>query len=203
MADEQRPEDDDQVQVVDVADETTATDADQVAAASDGENVTAADDQPQTHEELLLTLQDAQAKADEHWNQLLRAKADMTNMQRRAERELENAHKYGLEKLVRELLPVKDSLEMGLNVAEGEALDPARVREGMEMTLKMLADAVGKFGVTVIDPVGETFNPDFHQAMTTQPGGEGVAANTILTVFQKGYLLNDRLIRPAMVVVAK
>jgi molecular chaperone GrpE len=124
-------------------------------------------------------------------------------MQRRAERELENAHKYGLEKFVRELLPIKDSLEMGLNAVDGEVPDSAKVREGVELTLKMLVDVVGKFGVTEIDPTGKPFNPDFHQAMTTQPCQDGVEPNTVLTVFQKGYLLNDRLIRPAMVVVAK
>ena len=202
MANEQRPEDDDQVQVMDSADEAspdTAAQADEVT----GDNRdAAASDQPQTHEELLLTLQDARAKADEYWNQLLRARADLSNMQRRAERELENAHKYGLEKFVRELLPVKDSLEMGLMAVDGEVPDPVKVREGVEMTLKLLADVVDKFGVTEIDPVGEPFNPEFHQAMTTQPGGDGVAPNTVLTVFQKGYLLNERLIRPAMVVVA-
>jgi len=202
MANEQHP-DDDQVQVIDAADEVNMTDADQVADGSSDDSDAATAEQPQTHEELLLTLQDAQAKADEHWNQLLRARADMSNMQRRAERELENAHKFGIEKFVRELLPVKDSMELGLVATDTDELDPVKVREGMELTLKMLADAVGKFGVTVIDPLGETFNPEFHQAMTTQPGGEGVEANTVLTVFQKGYLLNDRLIRPAMVVVAK
>ncbi len=154
-------------------------------------------------EELLLTLQDAEAKADDYWNQLLRAKAEMTNMQRRSERELESAHKFGLEKFVRELLPIKDSLEMGLAANEGQEAELEKVREGMEMTLKMFADAVAKFGLAEVNPVGQIFDPEFHQAMTTQPADEGVASNTVLTVFQKGYLLNDRLIRPAMVVVAK
>jgi molecular chaperone GrpE len=194
MANEQGS-DDDQVQVIDAADPMAETGA--------GTSGAGGDVQPQSHEALLLSLQDAQAKADEHWNQLLLARADMSNMQRRAERELENAHKYGLERFVRELLPVKDSLEMGLQATEGEETDPAKVREGVEMTLKLLAGAVEKFGVTEINPVGEAFNPDFHQAMTTQPGGDDVEPNTVLTVFQKGYLLNDRLIRPAMVVVAK
>jgi len=155
-----------------------------------------------THEELLLTLQDAQAKADEHWNQLLRVQAELDNYQRRARRELENAHKFALEKFVRELLPVIDSLELGLAAAEDQdAGDAARLREGMDLTLKMLLAAIEKFGVKPVEPVGETFNPEQHQAMTTQPTSE-VAPNTMLSVYQKGYLLNDRLIRPAMVVVA-
>ena len=195
MAKEQHPADEEQIEVIDAA-----------AEAESGPETTASGDdnsgQTQSHEELLLTLQDAQAKADEYWNKLLRVQAELTNMQRRAEKELENAHRYGLEKFVKELLPVKDSLEMGLVAVEGETPDPLKVREGVEMTLKMLTDAVGKFGVSEIDPLGQPFNPEFHQAMTTQPGGEGVEPNTVLTVFQKGYLLNERLIRPAMVVVA-
>jgi len=199
MAKEQNPADEEQIEVMDPA--TKAESAPETAASGDN-NASGESGQAQSHEELLLTLQDAQAKADEYWNKLLRAQAELTNMQRRAEKELENAHKYGLEKFVKELLPVKDSLEMGLVAVEGETPDPLKVREGVEMTLKMLTDAVGKFGVSEIDPLGQPFNPEFHQAMTTQPGGEGVEPNTVLTVFQKGYLLNERLIRPAMVVVA-
>ena len=199
MAKEQHPADEEQIEVIDAA---AKADSGAEATASGDDNAGADSGQTQSHEELLLTLQDAQAKADEYWNKLLRAQAELTNMQRRAEKELENAHKYGLEKFVKELLPVKDSLEMGLVAVEGETPDPIKVREGVEMTLKMLADVVGKFGVSEIDPLGQPFNPEFHQAMTTQPGGEGVEPNTVLTVFQKGYLLNERLIRPAMVVVA-
>ncbi|MFQ5488760.1 MAG: nucleotide exchange factor GrpE [Gammaproteobacteria bacterium] len=155
----------------------------------------------QSHEELLLTLQDAQAKADEYWNQLLRVKADLENFQRRAERDLENAHKFALENFVRELLPVIDSLEMGLAAAREEGADLAKVVEGIDLTLKMLQGAVEKFGVQAVNPAGEKFDPERHQAMTTQPSEE-VAPNTVLDVYQKGYLLNDRLIRPAMVVVS-
>jgi len=152
-------------------------------------------------DELLLSLQDAQSKADDYWNQLLRVRAEMANVQRRAERELENAHKYGLEKFAAELLPVIDGLEMGLGVAAGDKVDPAKLREGMELTLKILTAAVNKFGLRAVDPVGEKFNPELHQAMSVQPA-PGAEPNTVLTVYQKGYLLNDRLIRPAMVVVS-
>ncbi len=158
-------------------------------------------EQEQSREELLLTLQDAQAKADEYWNQLLRVRAELENVQRRAQRELENARKFALEKFVRELLPVLDSLEMGLNAAQGEGVGMEKMVEGLDLTLKMLRDTMEKFGVRAVDPVGERFNPEHHQAMSTQPSDD-VAPNTVLNVYQKGYLLNDRLIRPAMVVVS-
>ncbi len=153
-----------------------------------------------SHEQLLLTLEDAQAKADQYWNQLLLARAEVENSRRRSERDVENAHKYGLEKLVRELLPVKDSLELGL-AAAGEGAEFEKLREGMELTLKMLGTALAKFGVEEVNPQGEKFNPERHQAMAMQDSA-AAEPNTVLTVYQKGYLLNDRLIRPAMVVVA-
>lgn len=152
-------------------------------------------------EELLLSLQDAQAKADEYWNQLLRARADLSNLQRRAERDIENAHKYGLEKFATELLPVVDGLEMGLNAAAADQVDPVKLREGMELTLKILIAGLEKFGIHEIDPAGEKFDPALHQAMAVQPSPDA-EPNTVLAVYQKGYLLNDRLIRPAMVVVS-
>jgi molecular chaperone GrpE len=154
-------------------------------------------------QELHLMLEDARNKADEHWNQLLRVQAEMENLRRRAERDVESAHKYALEKFAVALLPVKDGLEMGLNAAsggEGEVL--TRLKEGTELTLKMLASALEKFGIKEVDPVGQPFNPDLHQAMTMQPSADH-PANTVLAVMQKGYTLNDRLLRPAMVVVSK
>lgn len=177
------------------------------AAAADERDQAAGGSEPGTDaaqggaDALLLSLQDAQAKADDYWNQLLRVRAELANVQRRAERELENAHKYGLEKFAAELLPVIDGLEMGLGAATGDAVDPVKLREGMELTLKILTAAVNKFGLRAVDPVGEKFNPEQHQAMSVQPA-PGAEPNTVLTVYQKGYLLNDRLIRPAMVVVS-
>lgn len=153
-------------------------------------------------EDLLLSLQDARAKADDYWNQLLRLRAEMANQQRRAERELENAHKYGLEKFAAEMLPVIDGLEMGLKAsAAGEGVDPVKLCEGMELTLKILSASLEKFGVRALNPAGEKFNPAQHQAMAVQPAS-GAEPNTVLAVYQKGYLLNDRLMRPAMVVVS-
>lgn len=152
-------------------------------------------------EELMLTLQDAQAKADEYWNQLLRTKAELDNTQRRAKRDVESAHKFALEKFVTELLPVKDSLELGLSAASEENAGLEKLREGVELTLKMFTAALEKFGVSEVNPDGERFDPELHQAMTMQDAPD-IEPNTVLSVFQKGYLLNGRLIRPAMVVVS-
>ena len=154
-----------------------------------------------SHEQLLLTLEDAKAKADQHWNQLLLARAETDNVRRRAERDVEAAHKYALERFVTELLPVKDSLELGL-AAASDGGDVAKLREGMELTLKLLSSVLEKFGVKTVDPKGEKFNPELHQAMAMQEM-TNVEPNVVLTVYQKGYLLNDRLIRPAMVVVSR
>lgn len=153
--------------------------------------------------ELHALLEDARTKADEHWNQCLRLQAELDNLRKRNQRELENAHKYALEKFAGELLPVRDSLEMGIAAAsQGQNIDPAKLIEGSELTLKMLGSAMEKFGVTEVNPQGERFNPQFHEAMSIQPRAD-VEPNTVVTVVQKGYLLNDRLIRPAMVIVSK
>ena len=165
----------------------------------------AAQGEAPSHDELTLLLEDARSKADEHWDQLLRANAELDNLRRRAKQDVENAHKYALEKFAQELLPVKDSLEMGLAAASGE-VDAAealkQLREGTELTLKMLSTAMEKAGIKEIDPLGEAFNPELHQAMSMQESEEH-DPNTVIAVMQKGYQLNDRLIRPAMVVVSK
>ncbi len=158
-----------------------------------------------SHGELILLLEDARSKADEHWDQVLRSNAELENLRRRAKQDVENAHRYALEKFTQELLPVKDSLEMGLAAASGET-DAAeaikQLREGTELTLKMLSAAMEKSGIKEIDPAGDTFNPEQHQAMSMQESEE-YAPNTVMAVMQKGYQLNERLIRPAMVVVSK
>jgi len=155
-----------------------------------------------TEEDLTLLLEDARNKADEHWNQLLRLQAEMDNTRRRARQDVENAHKFALEKFALELLPVKDSLEMGLAAVDGDNEAVTQLKEGTELTLKMLVSALEKFGIEAIDPVGETFDPDKHQAMSMQESPDH-APNTVMAVMQKGYQLNDRLLRPAMVVVSK
>ena len=150
---------------------------------------------------LQTELEHTQAKAAEYWQLYVQARADADNIRRRTERELANAHKFALEGFVKELLPVKDSLEMGAAASNPNA-DVAQVKQGVDLTLKMLVAAMAKFGVEEVDPLGDKFNPDLHAAMGMQPSDE-VAPNTVLHVVQKGYLLNQRLVRPAMVMVAK
>jgi len=155
----------------------------------------------QAPEELHALLTDARSKADEHWNQCLRLQAEIENLRKRAERDLANAHKFALEKFASELLPVRDSLEMGL-LAVGDNADVEKLKEGSELTLKMLTNAMEKYNIKEINPLNEGFNPEYHEAMSVQER-EDVAPNTVVTVVQKGYLLNDRLIRPAMVIVSR
>ena len=153
-------------------------------------------------EHLQQQLAEAEAKAKEHWDQLLRVKAEQENLRRRHEREVKNAHKYALERFAQELLPVIDSLELGAEAAAGEGATMEKVREGTELTLKMLLSTIEKFGIQAVHPEGEPFNPEYHQAMSMLESPEH-AANTVMNVMQKGYTLNERLIRPAMVVVSK
>ncbi|PWV60494.1 nucleotide exchange factor GrpE [Plasticicumulans acidivorans] len=152
-------------------------------------------------ENLKQELSAAQAKAEEHWNEFLATRAEMENLRRRNERDLAAAHKFALEKFFNELLPVRDSLEMGIQAAV-EGADFTKLREGSEMTLKILETAMGKFGMVTVDPQGEKFNPDQHEALAMAPVAE-VEPNTVIQVVQKGYMLNDRLVRPAKVIVAK
>lgn len=156
---------------------------------------------PPQETELATLLEDARSKADENWNLCLRLQADLDNLHKRSERDLANAHKFALERFAQELLPVRDSLEMGLATSAVGQVDPDRLQEGVELTLQMLTTALGKFGITEINPQLERFNPDFHQAMSMQERAD-VEPNTVVTVVQKGYLLNDRLLRPAMVIVS-
>lgn len=139
------------------------------------------------------------ARADENWDKYLRAVAELENVRKRAARDAENARKFALERFATELLAVRDSFEMGL-AAAGQA-DFESLLEGSRATLKQLASTMERFGVSEIDPEGEPFDPTVHEAMTTQPSTE-VEPGTIVNVFQKGYLLNGRLLRPARVVVA-
>jgi molecular chaperone GrpE len=150
---------------------------------------------------LQALLEDARSTADSHWDQCLRLQADIENLRKRHERDLVNAHKFALEKFAVDLLPVKDSLEMGL-AAAGESADVAKLREGGELTLKMLVTAMEKYNINEVNPLNEEFNPEYHEAMSLQERAD-VKPNTVVTVVQKGYLLNDRLIRPAMVIVSK
>jgi len=155
------------------------------------------------NEDPAALLEDARNKADEHWNELLRAKADMENLRRRQARDLENAHKHALDKFVAELLPIYDSMEFGLNAANGEEASIEAVREGLEMTMKMFLSSTNKFGLEQVNPAkGDDFDPELHQAMAMQPV-EGMDTNKVLSVAQKGFQFNGRLLRPAMVLVSQ
>jgi molecular chaperone GrpE len=145
-------------------------------------------------------LAQAEAAAEENWAKYLRAVAELDNLRKRHARELENARRYGVEGLATELLTVADSLEMAL--ATGADAPAEALLEGGRATLKQLQSAMEKFGVQVVSPEGEPFNPEFHEAMSMQES-DTAEPDTVLTVVQRGYQLNGRLLRPARVIVAK
>lgn len=154
-------------------------------------------------EQALEKLSMAEIAMASHQTEVLRLHADMQNLRRRAEQDVEKAHKYGQERLVSELLPVLDNLERALQVAgdqENELI--SALRQGVELTLKSFIDCLKKFNVEAVDPIGEPFNPQYHQAMGMQ---ESTTAepDTVIAVMQKGYSLNGRVLRPAMVMVAR
>ncbi|WP_295391446.1 nucleotide exchange factor GrpE [uncultured Thiodictyon sp.] len=174
------------------------------AAADSGSSaaeLTAIEQHAATLAELNAELEAARAKADEHWDQLLRARAETENLRRRQAAELEKAHKYALDSFVRELLQVHDSLELGVAASLDPGADLTKLREGNELTLKLLGDVMTRFGVAPVEPEGLPFNPEFHQAMSVQPRAD-LAPNTVTVVLQKGYTLNGRLVRPALVMVS-
>ncbi|MHA7927530.1 MAG: nucleotide exchange factor GrpE [Marinobacter sp.] len=145
------------------------------------------------------------AQVQEFQEQMLRSQAEMQNVRRRAEIDVEKAHKFALEKFVKELLPVADSLEKAVESTEGHedsAEAVASIREGVEMTLSLFMSSLKKFNVEQINPVGEPFDPQHHEAMSMVPAPDA-EPNSVVAVVQKGYLLNGRVVRPAMVVVAK
>ncbi len=151
-------------------------------------------------EMLAAQVEELEQSLAEAKDQVLRTAAEAQNVRRRAEQETEKARKFALERFVKELLPVVDSLEKALE-AMGEDASEAH-REGVAMTLKMQHDVLGKFGVESIDPQGEPFDPQYHEAMAMVPNPE-LEPNSVMEVMQKGYLLNGRLVRPAMVVVSQ
>ncbi|MET4026244.1 molecular chaperone GrpE [Marinobacter sp. MBR-99] len=145
------------------------------------------------------------AQLQEYQDQALRAQAEMQNVRRRAEIDVEKAHKFALEKFVKELLPVADSLEKAVESTEGHENAGelvGSIREGVEMTLSLFMNGLKKFGVEQVNPVGEPFDPQQHEAMSMVPAPDA-EPNSVVAVVQKGYLLNGRVVRPAMVVVAK
>jgi molecular chaperone GrpE len=145
-------------------------------------------------------LAEAQAKADENWERYLRAAAETDNVRKRSARDVENAHKFAIERFGKELLAVTDGLEMALAASDSASIES--LLEGSRATLKLLGTTMERFGITAIDPEGEPFDPELHEAISVQPS-DTVEPGTVLNVVQKGYILNGRLLRPAMVVVAE
>ncbi len=175
------------------------------AAESSETNTTEKDSAPEAQasvEELTKALAAAQKQAQDNWEALLRQKAESDNLQKRSDREVEKARKFALEKFVNELLPIVDSMELGLEAAQKDDADVQGIREGIDLTTKMLLTAIEKFNVEAINPQDEQFDPQWHEAMAMQPV-PNVEEGTVIFVHQKGYKLNDRLLRPARVVVAK
>jgi molecular chaperone GrpE len=154
-------------------------------------------DSTQNIEKELETLREQVNRSND---QLLRLQAEVQNVRRRAERDVQNAHKYGLNKFATELLAVVDNLERALATIDDE--NETAVAEGIELTLKTFIEVLSRFHIKEINPKGEPFDAELHQAVSTVCNAE-LEANSVMEVFQKGYTLNDRLIRPAMVVVSK
>ncbi len=168
----------------------------------DPEPATAGDSEALPAPDLEMELQEARDEAASHLGDFLRARAELDNLRKRSARDVENAHKHGLERFMTELLPVKDSVELGLNAADDAEANAEKLREGLELTLKLFNAASEKFGLQEVNPEGQSFDPEFHQARSMQEVA-GIEPGTVVTVVQKGYLLHDRLLRPAMVIVAK
>lgn len=152
--------------------------------------------------QLEAALLSSEAKIKDQQDSVLRAKAEVDNMRRRSEQEVDKARKYALNKFAEELLPVLDNLERAILAADKESEAVKPLLEGVEMTHSSFVNTVAKFGLKELNPEGETFNPEFHQAMSIQESPDH-ESNTVMMVMQKGYELNGRVVRPAMVMVAK
>lgn len=147
-------------------------------------------------------LEETQQQAAANLDKAMRVMAEMENLKKRVQKDLDDERKYGLAKFAKELLTVLDSLDLGIQAAGGDSPEVVKLREGSELTKKQFEAVFAKFNIETIDPTGQAFNPELHQAMVMQPSST-VAPNHVITTFQKGYVLNGRLLRPAMVVVAK
>jgi molecular chaperone GrpE len=167
---------------------------------AEDESAEAANTEKQETPEAADPVAEATARAEENWDRYLRAAAELENVRKRAARDVENARKFALERFATDLLAVCDSLEMAIETGEEASIES--LMEGSEATLKLLVSVLQRFGVEEVNPVGEPFDPSFHEAMTMQPSAEA-EPGSVLTVFQKGYALNGRLLRPARVVVAE
>jgi molecular chaperone GrpE len=180
---------------------TLATEAEETAHLEDVVP-TARESDEESDETIEEQLEKAQATIKDYWEQMMRLRAEIENNRKRTERDLENAHKYALKSFVESLLPIVDSMEMGQVAAAADNATLESIREGSDMTMSMFIQVLEKCGLEAIDPMGEKFDPEKHQAISMLEI-EGAESNSVVEVMQKGFVLNDRLIRPAMVVVAK
>ena len=196
MSENEKPDQPEQPEQPDSADKKPTTEE-----SPENEELIETDGLVENHN-LEAALAEAQAQAEENWNQFLRARAEIENLRRRAEQDVATAKQKSLEKLATEVLSVKDSLEMGLAAANEEGADVAKLTEGSELTLRMFNQVLEKFSIVEVNPEGERFDPEAHEAMAAQEAGD-VEPNTVINVMQKGYRLGDRLLRPAMVIVSK
>jgi molecular chaperone GrpE len=155
-----------------------------------------------SYKELEEKLTDAEKKANEYWNQQLRIQAELENTRRRCERDVSNAYQFSIKKLIEDLLPVLDSLEQAQQIEVHGNEYAQKMHDGIALTLSMLLKSLEKNGVKQINPEQEPFNPDLQQAISTEKNPD-LPDNTVVKVLQKGYILNDRLVRPAMVIVSK
>jgi len=155
-----------------------------------------------SEEDIEQQLLEAQATIKDYWDQIMRLKAEIENNIKRSSRDIENAHKFALRNFAESLLPILDSMEMGQQAADSDKASLSSIAEGSQLTMSMFVQALEKHGLKQIDPVGESFDPDQHQAISIVED-ENAESNTVISVMQKGFSLNDRLVRPAMVVVAK
>ncbi len=167
-----------------------------------GEELEAQAENDNQDDDLAEQLAEAQAKVKEYWDQIVRLNAEMDNSRKRAQRDIENAHKFAVQNFAESLLPIADSMEMGIKAASDDNVNLDAIRKGIEMTHELFVSTMDKNGIKAIDPKNEKFDPDLHQAMSMVESDE-VEPNTVIDVMQKGYTLNERLIRPAMVVVSK
>lgn len=189
-------------EAVEVEAEAVGTDADIDWNQDDAQEGEVLDEQEAKIAQLEAALLSTEQRLKDQQDSVLRAKAEVENMRRRSEQEIDKARKFALNRFAEELLPVIDNLERAIQAAdmENEAIKP--VIEGVELTHKTFIGVIEKFGLKEIDPEGEAFNPEFHQAMSIQESPDH-ESNTVMFVMQKGYELNGRVVRPAMVMVAK
>lgn len=191
---EQQPDTELDAEVLESTTEASVTDTDS--------SETVAETGEVSSETLQQQLAEAQQLAASNLDKAMRIQAEMENLKKRVQKDLDDERKYGLSKFAKELLSVVDSLELGIQAANSDLPEVVKLREGSELTVKQFEAVFAKFNIEAIDPVNQPFNPELHQAMVMQPSTT-VEPGHVITVFQKGYILNGRLLRPAMVVVAK